>query len=560
MLAYPLYFLRYIFWLLGRLKRRFGRGPETIVLTLRGDYPQIPQPAPNFLVAYFRPPKISLLQLGEQFRQVAADVRVKTVILHIRPLEMPLAKLDLLRSYIQELQQSGKKVIAWSYRYGLSEYYLACAADEILLLPGGEIGPLGIAQEYTFLAEALEKVGVQADFVQITPYKSAGDRFTRREMSAEVREMGNWLAEATWDGIVQAIAVSRGLDEAAVRAMLDQTPCTDLAAAELGFVDDVLHEDDLPVYLGSEAEPVKLTDWDAALGQLRRKPPRKPGKYVALVGIEGVIVDGNSQQPPMEPPIPVPFGLDARAGDLSVTQVARRVLADRRAAALVVYVDSRGGSATASERIYAALQKVAAQKPVIVVMGPVAASGGYYVATPGQWIMAQPNTITGSIGVIYGKLAIGQLLEKVFVNREVISRGEAALFYDPEKVWTAAQRDKIWQAIQRTYGLFLERVADSRAMETEAVDAIGGGRVWTGRQALENGLLDELGGLDQAVDKARDLAELREDAGVRLYFPTKEPTPPLVEPAAAVKYAIESFKLLGGRAMCLLPWIRIDRN
>ncbi len=560
MLAYLRYFLRYFIWLLGNFKRRFGRGPETVVLTLGGDYAQIPAAPQNFILARFRPQKINLLEIGEQFRQVAADPRVKTVILHIRPLEMPLAKLDVLRAYLQELQQAGKKVIAWSYHYGIGSYYLACAADEILLLPGGEIGPLGIASEYIFLADALEQIGVQADFVQITPYKSAGDLFTRAEMSDEVRQMGNWLAEAAWKEIVGAIATGRGLEEAHVLEILDQTPCTDLQAQDLGFVDALLSEDDLPVYLGSEAEPVTLTAWRAALGQLQRKPPRKPGKYVALMGIEGMIVDGSSQQPPMEPPVPVPFGFETRAGDLSITQVARRVLADKSAAALVVYVDLRGGSATASESMSAALRKVAAKKPVLVVMGPVAASGGYYVATPGQRIYAQPNTITGSIGVIYGKFALGKLMEKLFVRREAISRGEAALFYDPDQPWSEAQRAKIWNSIQRIYGLFLERVADSRNMEPEAVDAIGGGRVWTGRQAHEHGLVDELGGLDQALAKARELAELREDAGVRFYFPSKEPTLPIAEPSAALKYVVDNFKMLNSRAICLLPWVEKQRN
>jgi protease-4 len=555
MLAYPLYFLKYFFWLIGRLKRRFGKGPETVILTLQGDYAQIPASPPKFFVAYFRPPKISLLQLGEQFRRVAADPQVKTVILHIRPLEMPLAKLDILRGYILELQATGKKVIAWSFHYGLRNYYLACAADEIILLPGGDIGPLGIAREYTYLADALAQVGVKADFVQITPYKSAGDMFSRREMSDEVRQMGNWLADAAWDEVLNAIAAGRRLDRADVRAMLDQTPCTDLEAKSIGFVDALLGEDDLPAYLGSEEEPVMLTSWNTALRGLQRKPPRKPGKYVALIGIEGIIVDGNSQQPPIEPPVPVPFGFETRAGDLSVTQVARRVLADERAAALVVYVDSRGGSATASESISASLRKVAGKKPVLVVMGPVAASGGYYIATPGQWIFAQPNTITGSIGVIYGKFALGGLLEKIFVNREVISRGEAALFFDAEKPWSEEQRAKIWTSIQRIYILFLERVADSRKLEIDAVNAIGGGRVWTGRQALEHGLVDELGGLDQAIEKARELGKLRDDAAVRLFYPEKEPTPPVAEPATAIKYVIENFRLHRERAMCLLPWV-----
>jgi len=555
MLAYPLYFLKTFFWMLGNIRRRFGEKPETVILTLGGDYPQIPIPPPNFIVAYFRPPKVSLLQLGEQFRQMAADSRVKTVILHIRPLEMPFAKIDVLRRYIQELQESGKRVIAWSYHFGLKSYYLACAADDVILLPGGDIGPLGISYEYTFLADALTHIGVKTDFVQITPYKSAGDMFTRNEMSDEVRQMGNWLAESVWNQFVGAVSEGRGLNEADIRLILDQTPCTDLEAKSVGLVDALLSEDDIPTYLGSEEEPVPLTSWNAALGQVQRKPPRRPGKYVALIGIEGILVDGNSQQPPIAPPVPVPFGFETRAGDLSVTQAVRRVLTDKRAAVLVVYVDSRGGSATASESISAALHKVASEKPVLIVMGPVAASGGYYVATPGQWIMAQPNTITGSIGVLYPKFAFEGLLKKLFINRELISRGEAALFNDPGKLWSEAQRAKVWNNIQRIYELFLERVADSRGMEIDAVDAIGGGRVWTGRQAQEHGLVDELGGLDQALEKAREMAELRKDAAVRLYTSGKEPLPPVGTTTTAITYLVDNFKLMEGRVMCLLPWV-----
>jgi protease-4 len=275
-----------------------------------------------------------------------------------------------------------------------------------------------------------------------------------------------------------------------------------------------------------------------------------------MMGIEGLIIDGSSQQPPLEPPIPIPFGFEKRAGDMSVTQVARRVLADRRAAALVVYVDSRGGSATASESMSASLRKVAEKKPVVIVMGPVAASGGYYVATPGKWIMAQPNTITGSIGVLYGKLAIGEMLKKIFINRDLISRGEAALFLDPEQTWSEAQYGKIWNSVNRIYSLFVERVADSRNMSTEAVDTVGGGRVWTGRQALQHKLIDELGGLDNAIEKARELAGLREDAAVRIYYPDKVPVPPIVEPTAVINYALGAGKMLNERAIIYFPWIQ----
>ena len=144
----------------------------------------------------------------------------------------------------------------------------------------------------------------------------------------------------------------------------------------------------------------------------------------------------------------------------------------------------------------------------------------------------------------------------MFINRELISRGEAALFYDPQEPWNEAKRTKVWNSIQRVYDLFLERVADSRQMGAEAVDAVGGGRVWTGRQALENGLVDEIGGLDQAVEKARELGELRGDAAVRVYYAEKEPILPVAEPAAMIKYVFEGFKLQEGRVLCLLPWVK----
>jgi protease-4 len=204
----------------------------------------------------------------------------------------------------------------------------------------------------------------------------------------------------------------------------------------------------------------------------------------------------------------------------------------------------------------AALAKMAQRKPLVVAMGPVAASGGYYVATPGSHIFAQPHTITGSIGVLAGKIADAGLLQKLFLNLEVISRGDAALFYDPRHPWSEVERAKIWQSIQRIYAIFLERVAASRKMEIEAVDAIGGGRVWTGRQALERGLVDGIGGIDEAVAKARQLAGLPEDASLRLYFPEKTPVAPLSNPASALRYALDGVKMLGGRALCLLSWVQ----
>jgi protease-4 len=556
MLAYLLYSIRYCFWALGNLLRRLSRAPDYVTFTLEGEYPELRQPPGNFIMRRLRPPKISLQELAEQFRTIAADARVRGVVLHLRPLDMLPGQLDSLRDLITELRAAGKRVVAWSYTYTSGTYYVACAANDILLIPGGTVASLGLLHRYVYLADALERGGLQADILQITPYKSAGDMFTRSSMSDEVRQMANWLMDAAYDEVLRAIAEGRRMDKEAVRALIDNTPCTDVRAKEMGAVDEVISEEDLPTYLQEGPEPAHLTTWDKAKPRLLRFPPTPPGRYVALLSIEGNIVDGHSQRPPFKPPIPIPFILSERAGDLSVVQVARKVLADKRAAAVVLYVDSGGGSATASEAMRAALEKIAARKPLVVAMGPVAASGGYWVSTPGQVIIAQPNTITGSIGVLEGKFVNAGLLEKLLVNREIISRGKTALFYDFERPFSDEERGIVWESIQRIYDMFLDRVSASREMTRQEVDAIGGGRVWSGRQALEKGLVDEFGGLERALEKARQLAGLSERAPVRAFYPDKKPIAPLPEAASALTYALEGLRMFNRPGpLCLCPLV-----
>jgi protease-4 len=417
------------------------------------------------------------------------------------------------------------------------------------------LAPLGLYRPYTYLGDALERVGVMADIIQISPYKSAADIFTRKEMSEEVRLMGNWLADTTFDEIIHAIAEGRKVDIQTAAALVNQTPCTDLQAVEMGAVDGLLGDDELPRFLGGVNEPIRLAAWDSIHKRLFRQPLKKPGKYIALMQIEGMIVDGRSGQPPVEPPIPVPIVMDERAGDMSVVNTVRQIQEDKRAAGAVVYVDSGGGSATASESMRIALAKLAAIKPLVVVMGPVAASGGYWVSTPGKIILAQPNTVTGSIGVLSGKVADVGLLDKLFVHQEAISRGANIRIFEPEAPFSKDEVAKVQEYIHRVYDLFLERVADSREMDKQEVDAIGAGRVWTGRQGLENGLVDELGGLDLAFEKVRGMSGIDQRSDVRFFLPSKSYLPPVSDPASLLKYGLEGLKIMSGRAMCLCPWV-----
>jgi protease IV len=235
-----------------------------------------------------------------------------------------------------------------------------------------------------------------------------------------------------------------------------------------------------------------------------------------------------------------------RSGDLTVVQLARQVAADKRAAAAVLYVNSRGGSATASEAMRQALERISARKPLVVAMGPAAASGGYWVSTPGRWIVARPGTLTGSIGVLTGKIVTGDLWSKLLFNRETITFGEHVTLEQTDKPFTDEERKIVQGDIDRIYGAFLELVGTSRKMSRDELDPIAAGRVWTGRQALERKLVDEMGGVDAAVRKARSLAGLRENAPAREVWAPRRMIPPRTFAGAAgyVSYLLDGIGML----------------
>ena len=311
----------------------------------------------------------------------------------------------------------------------------------------------------------------------------------------------------------------------------------------------------------------RLDAFDAARGTLRPRRPAFPaGRHVALIPIEGLIFDGESRRTPVPLPIPLPLVGEARSGDLTVVQAIRRAQRDARVGAVVVYVDSPGGSPFASEAMLGALIALNEHKPVVVAMGAVAASGGYYVAVPGRRVFAQPSTITGSIGVVSAKIVTRGLLDRFALRRETLHRGRHALLASPERAYTPEERALVWAHIGRTYDLFLDRVASGRGMTTAEVDAVGGGRVWTGRQALEHGLVDELGGLPAALAYARRLAGIRGDAPpLVIAGGGRQWLPPLVEAvpngAGAVAYALDALAMLGSGAPLLIsPLVRTDRR
>ncbi|MDX8410877.1 MAG: signal peptide peptidase SppA [Mariprofundaceae bacterium] len=538
------------------MRRRRRKAPDFVSFLVEGDYPELPQSRPPFWQRRFTPIKPSLHELREQFQRIGEDGRIKGVVLHIRKLSMPRARLQTLRDLIGQLQAEGKLVVVWATHYDAASYYVACAADEVLLQQGGMIAPLGSSADFMFLADALKRFGVEANFLRISPYKSAMDMLARADMSEEMREMANWLMDDAHAQLLAAIGEGRGLDKRQARLLVDRSPYSDIVAREKGAVDAMISEEDLPGHLAAGGSPIRIAAWEEAAKCLPKMSPPSPGPHVAMIRIEGNIVDGRSRQPPGRLPLPIPFVSSSRAGDLSVVQQARQALKDERIAAVVVYVNTGGGSATASEAMAAALAKVAEAKPLVVAMGSVAASGGYYVATPAKWIVAQPGAITGSIGVLWGKMVGGGLLDNLGIRSEVLSRGKHAAMYRTDRAFTKAERSMVQEQLARIYEVFAGRVMASRGLEQKAMDAIGLGRVWTGRQARAHGLVDELGGLEKAIAKARELAGLDEHAPVMEVKAGKRWLLPAETPANALMFAVGGLRMFNdGRALCLCPLI-----
>lgn len=534
--------------------RQRQAAPEYVTFVLDGAYPELPAAQRAWQRRLF-PQKATLDDLRHQVDVVAGDGRVRGAVLHLRSLDMPMARLEALREIVGRLRRHGKHVVTWSARYDTASTYVAAAADEVLLQPGGEIAPLGLQATYAFLADSLERLGLRFDSVAISPYKSAADLLTRTEMSDEVREMATWLLDANYDELVSAIAAGRGLDHSGARALIDGAPYTDQAALAAGAVDGLVAEEALPDWLGRRDGDggARLSAYAKAHRTLLLPRAMRPGRSVGLLRIEGTIVDGESSRPPAQPPFSLPLVGEARVGDLTVVRQARALAEDESTAAVVVYIASPGGSATASEAIASALGRLAERKPIVAAMGPVAASGGYYVATPARWIVAQPGTLTGSIGVLSGKLVGSELLDRLLVHRERLQRGRNVAMYGAESTFDDEQRQRVEESIRRIYDVFVARVADSRSMSEADVHAVGAGRVWTGRQALARGLVDEMGDITAAADRARAEAGLSPRAPIREVFPPKQPIAPIADPTALLRYAAETGRLLQ-RANALVLW------
>ncbi|MCC9077076.1 signal peptide peptidase SppA [Litorilinea aerophila] len=526
------------------LRRRFLRRllPDYPILVL--DQP-LSERAPTFpwWLAYvpgLRRP-LSLEAIAEALERIAQDPDIRGVLFLVKGAHLTLAQAQSMaalfsrfRTWSMAVRPDGSvpaQVVVYLEQMDAASYVMASAADRVIAPPLATWDVLGLLVAPSFWKESLARIGLAFDVVRVAPWKSAMDMFSQAEMSREDREQLNWLLDSLYADIVQAIAQGRGMPPEEVQAQIDRAPLTAPQAQAAGLLDHVAYEDELPALLGTAEQPARLQLYVRCRGLLYRRPQRRHPQAVGVLSLQGLIVPGESRRFPL----PVPILGEQTMGSTTVQQMVRAARQDRRLAAVVVHVDSRGGSALASDLIWRELTLLAEEKPVVIYMGNVAASGGYYIATPGHRIVAQSATLTGSIGVVVAKPVTQGAFERLHARREVIRRGANADLYRDTAPWTPDQRQKLTEQVFYVYDQFKERVASGRKLDLAGLDEIASGKVWTGRQALERGLVDELGDFGRAVELACQAAGLPVDGTVR----TVPVTPPrrwlLATPAEAAR-------------------------
>jgi protease-4 len=448
----------------------------------------------------------------DALRKASRDPRVRTVILMPSTLDLPYwGKVQEMRDAVVAFRASGKTVTAFLEYGGDREYYLASAADKVFLLPTSPLDLTGVASYEMFLRGTFEKLGVQADFLKIGDYKTAPNQLTERGFTPAHREMSESLNRDMYEQLIAGIAAGRKKPEPEIRALLDRGPFVAAEALASGLVDELAYEDQLDDRVPELAEVgTSRIDGDAYQRVRAESVGFRPRSRVAVLYAVGTIVSGRS-------------GYDALNGSVigsdSMVEQIRKIRDDDSIRAIVVRIDSPGGSSVASDVIWRELmitREDDPSRPVIASMSDLAASGGYYIAMPSDAIVAQPGTLTGSIGIYGGKMVLGGALEKIGVTGETVAFGANADIYSPFTTFSPDQRAKVQAFMQGFYDGFVQKVADSRKSTPEQIHAVAQGRVWTGKQAMAHGLVDALGGLDTAVALAKERAGIPEDEDVQL--------------------------------------------
>ena len=447
-------------------------------------------------------------------RKAKTDKRITSIILKPTGSAALWGKVQEVRDALTDFRRSGKPVIAYLEYGGEQEFYLATACDKVFLMPAASLDLTGMASYELFLRGTLDKIGAYPDALHIGQYKTASNTLTEHTYTTAHREMAESLNNDMFDQLVRGIADGRKKSEADVRTLIDHGPFLPEDALKAGLIDDLAYEDELDdkVKLSSgKLHYVDMNDYKqvspGSLGLNR-------GPKIAVIYATGIIASGKSTYDTTGGQV---------AGSDTLVEYLRKARGDAAVKAIVLRVDSPGGSALASDVIWREVMLTKNQKPLIASMSDVAASGGYYISMPAHAIVAEPATLTGSIGVVLTKFVIDGTLKKLGMNMEGVSQGKYANIYSPVRPFSPEERARMVENMQATYDTFVEKAAQGRNTTPERIDAIGQGRVWTGRQAKEIGLVDELGGLDRAVALAKQRAKISQDTEVELViYPPKK--------------------------------------
>ena len=482
LLLWPLTFLRWV--------QAVPKG-SYLALTIRGDVKDI-VPKRRLWEMQTRP-ALSLHALAELVDAVVEDPRIKGLVITLESFGAGMATATSLRAELARLRAAGREVVmVLPFGGDTKALYVASAGSRILVGPQSTLAPLGFATSVRYVKGTLDKIGVVPDVLARGEFKSAGEQLVREDMSPTQRAQLDAIFDVLYEELLSALVDGRRLTREEAKAIVDGGPYRAEAAIAKGLIDGAAYEDMVPGLLGTLELPAKLVPVDMYVGirnALRLTPIRRPD-VVGVIFVHGAIAMAG----------PMPFGA---ATDEKLISAIRAARTSRRVKGVILHVDSPGGSALASDRIHHELVQLAAEKPLIACFANVAASGGYYVAAAAHEIVAQPTTITGSIGVVAARMVLSPLLARLGVVTQTVKRGARADMMDPSRSFTEEERAALKEEIEGMYGAFVGIVAQGRKLPLDAVEKVAEGRVWSGVDAKAQGLVDELGGFDVALARAR---------------------------------------------------------
>jgi protease IV len=470
-----------------------------LVLKLDGDLPEIAPP--EIPVPFFEEQTpLAVHEVWDIFRRAATDSRIKGIVLEPRGLGIGFAKLQEVRQEILQFKKSGKPIVTFLRSPGAREYYLASATDQIFLGPEDELDLKGMRVESMFLKTGLDKIGVKMDVIHAGKYKDAGDMFTQTAMSPETREVLNDVLDQYYGNLIEVIAEGRKKQPDAVRAIVDQGPFIASEALSNGLVDSLGYEEQAVENLKSRVKGPSAS-LQRISGKAYLRTPlsgQGPASRIALVVGEGEITTGSGNE----------SANDQGFTSTAFVKLLREVEDDSSIKGVILRVDSPGGDGTASDDILHEAKNLSKKKPLVISMSDLAASGGYFVSVTGDPIVAYPNTLTGSIGVLFVRANLHGLYDKLGIGKQALSRGHYADLDSEYAPLDEDLRRKLTTEVDAFYKGFVGRVAEGRKRTFDQIEPLAQGRVWLGAQAKQNGLVDELGGLDRAVELVKQKAHL----------------------------------------------------